>query len=350
MKALVTSDRASVLNKGHNNPEFQFFPEENIKKIEDLFDEVIWNETGRDFTEEEFLEKVRDVDAIFTCSSRNKIDKKVLDNAPKLKIVAYLMGSVAHLVTEDVYDAGVKVIGTNDGIFAESVAEAALLYILMSNRCVKNVLDTINNIGGEDGWTAARKIVYRRGLMNRTVGLVSFGAVAEHLARMLQPFHVKIKVCDIKKISEEKMKMYNMQSASLEEIFSTCDIISLHTAWTKQTEGMITRELISIIRDNALLVNTARGMIVDEPALIAELKTGRFRAVLDVTINEPPEYEKGGLYDLPNVILMPHHGGPTADRYPFIAEEMIDEVYGYLKEGKPLHNEITKDRLRTMTI
>ncbi|MBE6966066.1 MAG: hydroxyacid dehydrogenase [Ruminococcaceae bacterium] len=349
MKALVAADRASVLNRGHNNPEFQFFPEENIKKIESLFDEVIWNETGRDFTEEEFLEKVRDVDAIFTSSSKNKINKKVLDNAPKLKIVAHLMGSVANIVTEDVFDAGIKVIGTNDGIFAESVAEATLLYILMSNRCVKNVLDTINNVGGEEGWTTARKIVFRRGLMGRSVGLVSFGAITEHLARMLQPFHCKIKVYS-RSISEEKLRQYNMERASLEEIFSTCDVISLHTAWTKQTEGMITRELLHSIKDNALLVNTARGMIVDEPALIDELKTGRFRAVLDVTINEPPEYEKGGLYDLPNVILMPHHGGPTADRYPLIAAEMIDEVYAYLAEGKIPAGEFSRERINTMTI
>lgn len=349
MKALVVSDRASVLNKGHDNPEFQFFPEENIKKIESLFDEVIWNETGRTFTEEELLEKVRDVDAIFTCWQSNKIDKKVLDNAPKLKIIAHLAGSVANFVTEDVYDRGIKVISANDGQFAESVAEATLAYMFLSLRQIDKVLETINTVGKETGWKTARKIVFRRGLMNRTVGLVSFGAITEHLARMLQPFHCKIKVYS-RSISEEKLRQYNMERASLEEIFSTCDIISLHTAWNKHTEKMINRDLLKTIKENALLVNTARGQIIDEEALLEELKTGRFYAVLDVMWNEPPKYEEGGFYDLDNVILMPHHGGPTADRYPFIASEMIDEVYSFLTEGKNPAGEISRERAASMTI
>ena len=349
MKVLVCSTKESMLHtRGSNHPEFVFFPEKNIEKIESMFDEVIWNETGRQFTTEELKEKVKDVDAIITCWGSNQITKEIVDAAPNLKIVAHLAGSVARIVSEELYDRGVKVIGANDTHFSESVAEGALAYMLLSLRKMDFVAKTVK-AHKEEGWAITRVNPEKRGIMDRTIGLVSFGAIAEHLARMLQPFHVKIKVYS-RSISDEKLKQYNMERASLEEIFSTCDIISIHTAWNKYTENMISKELLQMIKKDALLVNTARGKVIDEPAMIEELKTGRFNAVLDVFWKEPHPYEEGGLYDLDNVIIMPHMGGPTMDRYPWITSDILDEIYGYLTENKPLKSEIPKERGLTMTI
>lgn len=349
MKVLVCSTKESMLHtRGSHNPEFVFFPERNIKKIESMFDEVIWNETGRQFTTEELIEKVKDVDAIITCWGSNQLTKEIVDNAPNLKIVAHLAGSVARIVSEELYDKGVKVIGANDTHFSESVAEGALAYMMMSLRKMDSITRNLK-LYKEEGWAMAKADPEKRGIMDRTIGLVSFGAIAEHLARMLQPFHCKIKVYS-RSISDEKLKQYNMERASLEEIFSTCDIISIHTAWNKHTENMISKELLQMIKKDALLVNTARGKVIDEPAMIEELKTGRFSAVLDVFWQEPHPYEEGGLYDLDNVIIMPHLGGPTTDRYPWITDDILDEIYGYLTENKPLKSEIPKERGMSMTL
>ena len=349
MKVLVCSTKESMLNtRGATNPEFVFFPEKNIKKIESKFDEVIWNETGRKFTDEELIEKIKDVDAVITCWGSNKLTKEILDHAKNLKIVAHMAGSVAPIVSEELYDKGIKVIGANDDQFSESVAEGALAYMMMSLRKLDKVARVMKD-EKEEGWETIRKDPEYRGIMDRTIGIVSFGAIAEHLVRMLQPFHVKIKVYS-RSISDEKLKQYNMERASLEEIFSTCDIISIHTAWNKHTENMISKDLLKMIKKDALLVNTARGKVIDEPAMIEELKTGRFYAVLDVFWKEPHPYEAGGLYDLDNVIIVPHKGGPTTDRYPWIADAIIDEVYDYLAEGKPLKREIKKEKGLAMTI
>ncbi|MBE7028738.1 MAG: hydroxyacid dehydrogenase [Clostridia bacterium] len=349
MKVLICSTKESMTNtRGNTNPEFVFFGEENIKKVESMFDEVIWNETGRQFTTEELIEKVKDVDAVITCWGSNQFTKEILDNAPKLKIIAHLAGSVARQVTEDVYDRGIKVIGANDTHFSESVAEGALAYMMMSLRGLDSIVKILDE-HKDEGWAIVRQTPERRGVMDRTIGLVSFGAIAEHLARMLQPFHCKIKVYS-RAISDEKLKQYNMERASLEEIFSTCDIISIHTAWNKHTENMISKELLQMIKKDALLINTARGKVIDEPAMIEELKTGRFKAVLDVFWEEPHPYVPGGLYDLDNVIVVPHQGGPTTDRYRWIANDILDEIYGYLKDGKPLKSEIPKERAINMTI
>lgn len=348
MKVLVCSSKESMIHtRGNTNPEFVFFPPKNIEKIESLFDEVVWNETGRMFTEEELIEKVKDVDAIITCWGSNQINKNVIDAAPKLKIVAHMAGSVAQIVTEELYDRGIKVIGANDTHFSESVAEGALAYMMMSLRQLDFITKTLDE-HKDAGWKIVNEHNQARGVMDRTIGLVSFGAIAEHLARMLQPFHVKIKVYS-RSISDETLNKYNMQRASLEEIFSTCDIISIHTALNKHTENMISKELLQMIKKDALLVNTARGGVIDEPAMIEELKTGRFKAILDVFWKEPHPYVEGELYDLDNVIIIPHKGGPTVDRYPWIANDIMDEVYEYLVENKPLRSEIPKERGLSMT-
>lgn len=345
MKVLVCSDFDSVMNRGHNNPEFQFFPKENIEKLESKF-EVVWNKTGGRLTKEELIEKVDDCDAVITCWGSNMFDEEVLAHAPKLKILAHFAGSVAPYVSEALYDRGIKVIGANDMMFAESVAEGAIAYMLCSQRKIKKIQKHIENRA--EGWVESRKDPFKRGLLYKTVGIVSFGAIGEHLARMLQPFNCKIKVYS-RNISDEKLQKYNMQRASLEEIFSTCDIISLHTAWNKHTEKMINKDLIKMIKDDALLVNTARGQIIDEEALTEELKTGRFSAALDVFWQEPLPSESE-LYGLENVLIMPHNGGPTPDLYKYIADSLIDEMYDYLENGAPLKSEIPKAKGLSMTL
>ena len=345
MKGLVCSDLSTVLNgRVKDQPEFYFFPEENVRKIESKFDEVIWNDTGAQFSKEELIEKVKDVDAIITCWGSNCIDKEVIDNAPNLKIIAHMAGTVAPFITEEVYERGILVIGANDREFSESVAEGALAYALVKLRRLDEIARLLRN-EKKDGW---RKIKAYRGILDKTVGIVSFGAIAEYFAKMLQPFHCKIKVYS-RSISEEKLKQYNMERASLEEIFSTCDVISIHTAWNPYTEKMINKDLIKMMKDNALIINTARGAVIDEEALVKELETGRIMAALDVFYPNEPPLEDSPLYTLDNVFMIDHKGGPSPDRYKYIASSIIDDVYNFLKDGTIPDNVILKERAFSMT-
>jgi phosphoglycerate dehydrogenase-like enzyme len=197
-----------------------------------------------------------------------------------------------------------------------------------------------------EGW---RDVNLTRGLFDRTVGIVSYGAIAGYLVKLLQPFHCNIKVYSRRALPEELLKEYKMEQVSLEEIFKTCDVISLHTAWNKHTEKMINKELIQSMKDGALLVNTARGQIIDEEALIEELKTGRINAALDVFWKEPLDNDSP-LFDLDNVFITPHKGGPTHDRYKSIASNIIDAVYDYLTEGKVPECEIKREKAMSMTL
>ncbi len=269
-------------------------------------------------------------------------DKDVLDCAPNLKMIAHTAGTVAVIVNEDVYDRGITVIGANEREFSESVAEGALAMALTRYKNIDTKLrhDVDSSLPCPDGET--------KSIFGCTFGIVSYGAIASHLARMLQPFGCKILVYS-RNIADEELQKYNMQRASLEEIFKESDIISLHTAWNKHTENMISADLIRSMKDGALLINTARGKIVYEPALVEELKTGRIQAALDVLWHEPPLPESE-LWDLPNVFITDHRGGPTPDRYKFIASNIIDDVYNFLKDGTMPTNIIKKEKALSMSI
>jgi phosphoglycerate dehydrogenase-like enzyme len=104
---------------------------------------------------------------------------------------------------------------------------------------------------------------------------------------------------------------------------------------------LIGEELLSLLPDDALFVNTSRGAVIDQAALENELEKGRFRAFLDVYEKEPPSVESR-LYGLPNVIMMPHMGGPTVDLRRDITQALLIEASEFLKNGAPLQHEITR--------
>ena len=230
-------------------------------------------------------------------------------------------------------------------LFAQSVAESALTYALVSLRKIDDDIMKMRTYN-EKGWGMKEGKI--RGLLCRTVGLVSFGAVAKHLAKMLTVFGCKVKAYSID-MTDEQLREYGVESASLEEIFSTCDVISVHTAYNEHTHHYIDKRLISMIKDNALFINTSRGEVVDEEALADELSKNRFYAALDVFEQEPPPADSK-LYGLPNCLMFPHRGGPTPDLYRHITTKILDDVANYLLKGEEPDSIISKERAFSMSV
>jgi glyoxylate reductase len=123
----------------------------------------------------------------------------------------------------------------------------------------------------------------------------------------------------------------------LDELLQTSDVVSLHVPLTPETEGLISRERLSLLRDGATLVNTARGAIVDEDALVDELVSGRISAGLDVFADEPRVPER--LLDLPNVVLTPHIASATVETRAAMTRVLVDNVLAFLG-GEALPNEV----------
>lgn len=286
--------------------------------------------------------RVGDSEVYMTCWGSPRLEKSVLDSAPDLKLLVHLCGTVAPFVSDEMFERGIKVISGN-AFFARSTAEGALAYILAAQR---NITFYSTELKEKRHWKCEN--APNMSLIGKTVGLVSFGAVAKNLAGMLQPFGVNLLVYDIVPIPTELKERYKITQVSLEELFSTADIISVHTPLNSATRQLVGAELFDKIKPNALFVNTSRGGVIDQTALENALKDRRFRAVTDVYEQEPPAPDCG-LYSAPNLIMMPHMGGPTLDLRSRIAETLIREAHGYIDCSEKLNNEITRDAAFSMS-
>ncbi len=315
-----------------------FIPEWLEKKIESL-GETEWNTTDKQFPKEVLKEKLRGVDVCISGWSMPQLDEEALQNADRLKLLVHTGGTVGTIVSDKLYDMGVKVLSGNL-LYAESVAEGVIAYMLSSLRDIP----FYNGEMHKGKWGSVNNT--SEGLLDQTVGIVGYGTISKIVINMLKLFRTKIKVYS-RYISDEECAANNIQKASLEEIFSTCKIISLHSAQSPSTCNMVNKPLLDSISDGAILINTSRGSIVDEDALAEALASKRFKAVLDVYQKEPLPADSP-LIRMDNVLLMPHMAGPTLDRRPYITDALLNDAIGFF-EGKPLTYEITSEFAGRMT-
>ena len=333
MKALITTPRGTFFDT--------FFTPENIALAESL-GEIVWNDTGKMLTAAEVAERIGDCDVYVTTWGAPRLDETVLAAAPKLKMLTHLCGTVVPFVSDAMWDRGIRVLSGNR-FFAESVAEGTLAYMLTALRDIPHFSRMCKE---ERRWKPGD--FYNQGLAGKKIGIVSYGAIARHLVRILSAFRVEMSVYDIVPLPEADVQKYNLRQASLEELFAESDIITIHTPLFDATRHLIGAPLLSRIRSGALLVNTSRGAVIDQRALEKELADGRFRAILDVYEEEPPKPDCP-LYELPNVIMMPHMGGPTIDLRQVITRELLLESAGFLRNGGALQSEITRAMASVMS-
>ena len=318
-----------------------FFNKSNIELANSLGG-AVWNESDHRMTAEEIAERIGDCENYVTLWGSPRLDETILDKAPKLKLLTHLGGTVVPFVSDAMWERGIKVISAND-YFAESVAEGTLAYMLCALRDIPRYSGELKN---NKRWKSSQD--YTAGLMGRTIGLVSYGTIARKLVRILAAFKVTIMVYDIKPLPREDVERYGLIQASLEQIFRECDIVSLHTPLFDATYHLLNAELLSMLKDGALFINTSRGGVVDQRALERELESNRFSAILDVYDPEPPT-DDSPLYRMPNVMMMPHMAGPTVDMRSFFTRELLLEASGFIDRGEPLTHEITRTMAATMS-
>ena len=301
--------------------------------------EVTQNPLDHNLTVEEVLELGGDADVLVAGWGTCRYSKADLEKFPNLKIIAYTAGSVAPVVTADAYETGVLVLGGND-CFAKSVAEGALCYTLAALRRMEHYMAVMR----EGGWK--ERVFSNRGLFGKRVGIVGFGAIAKHFVNMIRWYDLEVLIYS-SHLSNEEAAQYGARTASLEEIFSSCDVISIHASAIPKNKGLVTRELMAMMQPDALLVNTARSMVVDEPAMIEMLLEGKFYAALDVYDKEPP-LPDAPLRKCKNALLMPHQGGPTIDMREVIILELCKDIKRWEK-GEPVQYEIPLEVAVRMT-
>lgn len=333
MKALISLARGTQYET--------FFTPEN-ERLASSLGSILWNDAPRPLTKAQVSERIADCDCYVTLWGSARLDADILAHAPRLRLLMHLAGTVVPFVSDEMWERGIRVISGN-AYFAESVAEGTVGYMLAALRDIPFYSGRLQR---EHIWKRPEDLT--RGLLGRTVGLVSYGEIARYLVRLLAPFRVRIKVYDVAPLPAADVAAYGLEQTSLADIFSTCDVVSLHTPLYDATHHLIGRDLLRLLRPGALFVNTSRGAIVDQRALEQELATGRFRAVLDVYEQEPPA-DDCPLFSMENVLMMPHMGGPTVDLHSRITHDLLLESAAYLDRGEPLRHEITRDRARHMS-
>lgn len=302
--------------------------------------EVVYSPLDRMLKAEEIAEYAKDAEVIMIGWEHPFIDCKLLENT-SIKLIAHTGGSVGYYVADEVYEKGIKVISGN-ALFAESVAEGTVGYMLLALRKMPDYVECVKT----GGWVLSNDYA-TEGLLDQTVGLVGFGAVAKNIVKLLKPFRVKFKVYDKFLIEKDVLEEYGVIQVPLEEIFATCKIVSIHCAMNEETKGMIGKEHFELLQDGAVFINTARGHVIREDEMVEVLKEKRIRAVLDVFCEEPLQIDSP-LRNMKNVYCIPHKAGCTADRRPMITKCLADDIVRFA-EGKDLKHEISRNYAKAMT-
>lgn len=303
------------------------------------FADVTRNETDRDLSEEEMSERVREVAGAIFGWEGGGLTKRNIAQAKRLKIIGQAGGTVKHIDSEAALARGIVIVHSAPAM-STSVAEFALALIL---NCLHDITFYDRLIRARQ---EGRVLPLGRELTGKRVGLIGFGLIGQKLSGLLAPFDVEILVYD-PYVSEEVIVDLGASRASLEEVLTTSDVVSVHAGLTSETYHLLDRGRLDLLRPGVILVNTARGDIVDQEALVEKLKEGRLRAALDVFSEEPlpVSYE---LRDLDNVILTPHRAAYTEEAYDLLGRLVVEDFARFFSGQTPLHL-LTKERLLRMT-
>lgn len=278
-------------------------------------------------TKEELLKKAGEAD-YFLVSGRLSIDKEVIEVANKLKMIQRTGVGTDMFDMEALKEKSIPVY-VNTGVNSQSVAEHAMMLILSVLRRLPIVNANVKN----GIWLKQDTGVQSMELCNKTVGIIGMGNIGRTVVKMLNGFDVNIVYYDMYRLDEEKEKALGITYAPLNEVLKKADIISLHCPLTPETKYIINSDTIATMKRGTIIINTARGGLIDETALIRALETGHIKAAgLDVFDKEPPE-KTNLLLSFNNVTVSPHVGGLTYEAFKSMMVEAMNNIKMF-EEGK----------------
>jgi phosphoglycerate dehydrogenase-like enzyme len=231
--------------------------------------------------------------------------------APQLKLVQVLSAGYDQVNIAGARAARIPICA-NGGANSVAVAEHAIMLILAVYR---KLVAYHQNVAAGQWHTGIPRTVDVFELEGKTVGLVGLGNIGQQVARRLNAFDAEVVYYDVFRLSPEEEARLGVRYVPLETLLETADVVSLHVPLNHDTRGMIDARALARMKPKAILINTCRGEVVDEPALIAALQQGRILAAgLDTQAQEPAD-PNNPLLTLPNVTLTPHSAGPTVDSF-----------------------------------
>lgn len=259
------------------------------------------------------------------------VSKDCIEKSPNLSLIIRAGAGVNNIDIEAASEKGIYVANC-PGKNAIAVAELTLGLILSIDRQIPANVSDFNS----GNWN---KAVYAKadGIYGKTLGIIGTGMIGSEVIRRAKEFGLKI-VAWSRSLTPGKAEEMEIERAdSIEEVAKSCDIMSVHLAMNPQTKEIISKEVFSLLKDDSVFINTSRAGVVDEEALYSEVKNGRLKAGLDVFSDEP-EFKEGEFssrfQNLENVYVTHHIGASTNQAQLAVANDAVDIVRGYVKEGR----------------
>jgi phosphoglycerate dehydrogenase-like enzyme len=315
-----------------------FFSAESQRQLDEVVD---WTRSSIREDSPLLREQIANADVLMTTWHSPPLTAEMLGPRPRVKLIAHCGGEVKARVAEKIFDY-VTVTNAADPM-ARGVAEMALALVLTLVRRIPDyaaemrdgVVRTNDEVG--EGET----------LSGRGVGLVGFGRIGREFAKLIRPFEVKLLVSD-PYAEASSVNEHGGSLVDLDDLVRASSVIVLAAALTPETRNLFDKRRLSAMADGTFLINIARGGLIDIDALLAELRSGRITAALDVTDPLEPLPPNHELRKLRNVILTPHIAAGGIEMRREIGTLAVAEVVRFAKGESP-RNRVTREMLATMT-
>lgn len=296
-----------------------------LDRYQDAEDLMIDNKAG--ISKEELMEILPQYQGLIV-RSRTKVKADVLEHGQNLKIIGRAGAGVDNIDTAEATRRGIIVMNTPGGNTVAATEHTIALMLSM----LRNI-PRANSSMREGEWN--RKAFLGQELYEKTVGVVGLGKIGREVAKRLRGFGVKLLGYD-PILTRDMANRIGVELVDLETLFQRADIVTLHVPKMPETTNMVNSESLKLFKDGAIIVNCARGGIINEQDLIAALDSGKIaRAAIDVYESEPPE--NWDLAKHPKVLATPHLGASTEEAQANVAEQILEQIQEYVHKDVALN-------------
>lgn len=306
----------------------RLLPAEPVARLQEKTQLTV-NPEDRPLTRSELLEGVADADGLL-CLLTDRIDDELMAHAPRLRVISNYAVGFENIDVEAATRRGIAVTNTPDVLTDATADMAFALLLAVSRRLVEG--DSLVRTGGWQGWGPLQLLGGE--VTGATLGLIGLGRIGRAVATRAKAFNMRVLYWNRTRLDPEEEERLGVEYASVEAVLERSRFVSLHVAAAPETRHLIDAEALKLLGPDGYLINTARGPIIDEQALVTALQNGTIAgAGLDVYENEPELAP--GLMDCPNAVLAPHLGSATLETRNAMGNLAVDSVLAVLSGEVP---------------